>query len=61
MSKRKIALEIIRIEYATHGCSTVKAVRTYVENPISMVAYQAVAAAGIKQYEANKTEEKNER
>jgi len=52
MNERKTALEIIRIEYAKYGCSTVTALRAYVENRISNKAYQEAIDVGMKTYNA---------
>ena len=54
MNKRETALEIIRIEYAIHRCGTVKAMRAYVENPVSYASYMKAREAGKKQYIASK-------
>ena len=50
MNKRETALEIIRIEYAKYGCSTVIAMRAYVENHISAKAYKEAIDRGLKTY-----------
>jgi len=50
MNKRKRALEIIRVEYATYGCSTIVATRAYVENRISPQVFKEVRDAGIESY-----------
>lgn len=49
--KRKDALEYIRIEFATHGRATKKATRIYIENRISMKAFQEAASKGLAQHE----------
>lgn len=52
MSKRQTALEIIRIEYATHGKETQKSMRAYVENRIGWDARTTAMKRGVKIYEA---------
>lgn len=55
---RKTALEIVRIEFAKHGEPTEKALRMYVEGPISMEAYNKAAKTGLAQHNRIKKREK---
>jgi len=50
MNKRKRALEIIRVEYAKHGCSTIIATRAYIENRVSPQAFKEARDKGIESY-----------
>jgi hypothetical protein len=50
MTKRQLALETIRIEWALNGKDTQQSIRAFVENRISMEARNKVAAIGLKQY-----------
>ena len=49
-SKRTVAIETIRIEFATHGKSTMASTRAYIENRISADTYHAAAAMGLRQF-----------
>ena len=53
MNKRKIALEVIRIEYAKHGKETAISMRAYTDNRISWDARNVAVKAGLKIYRAN--------
>ena len=53
MNKRETALEIIRIEFATHGEATRASTRAYVENRISFDAYNRAARSGMDVYRKN--------
>lgn len=48
MSKRETALEVIRIEYATHGKETQKSMEAYVENRIGWDARTKAVKRGLK-------------
>ena len=61
MNKRETALEVIRIEYAKNGCSTIIAMRAYVENRISIEAYQKAIRKGIEQYNEGHKKENEEK
>jgi len=54
MSKRQIALDTIRSEYAKYGKETTQSMRVYVENRISGAARDVAIRAGLKIY--NSTE-----
>lgn len=47
---RKMALDIIRVEVAQHGEITLVALRTYLEQRVSMAAFRKAAAQGLRQY-----------
>ena len=47
---RKLALEMIKVEYAKHGEATQKSMRIYTENRISFESYQDAAKRGMKMY-----------
>ena len=50
---RKEVLEHIKVEYATHGACTDKAMRLYAENRVSYAAFVRAAEDGLKIYAAN--------
>ena len=50
MSKRKTALEVIRIEFAVHGVATEKSTRAYIENRISSNAYNEAVRSGLESF-----------
>jgi hypothetical protein len=52
-SKRKMAIENIRIEFAKHGKATRESTRAYIENRISSDTYYAAAKAGLRQFRSN--------
>ena len=47
---RKVALEIIRVEFAKHGEATRESTRAYVENRISVKAYTEAMQSGLRTY-----------
>ncbi|GAG16013.1 unnamed protein product [marine sediment metagenome] len=47
--KRKIALEIIRIEWAKYGKDTRESMRAYIENRISRQARNEAASARLRE------------
>jgi len=47
---RKVALDTIRAEYATHGDATTAAMRAYVESRVSYAAYTRAMKAGMMIY-----------
>lgn len=49
-SKRFLALETIRLEYAKNGCSTRESLRAFIENKISKSEYDLAAKKGIDIY-----------
>lgn len=51
-SKRKMAIETIRIEFAKYGKSTHESLRAYIENQISSDTYYAAAKAGLRQFKS---------
>lgn len=53
MTKRQQALERIRIECAKEGRVTQFALRHYVENRISMVAFREACNRGLAQHKGN--------
>ena len=55
MNKRGIALETIRIEFATYGKETQTSMRAYVENRIGWEARCTAVGAGLKMYNARNT------
>lgn len=50
-SKRWLALEVIRIEWARYGKDTRESVRAFIENRVSRVARNKAATIGLRQYE----------
>ncbi len=54
MSKRKTALEVIRIEFAKYGVATDVSTRAYIENRISRSAYDDAAQSGLRTYNQKK-------
>lgn len=54
MSKRKTALEVIRIEFAKYGVATDVSTRAYIENRISRSAYDEAAQSGLRTYNQKK-------
>jgi len=50
MTKRELALEVIRIEWAKYGKDTRESMRAYVENRISYAARNEAASKGLKIY-----------
>ena len=52
--KRKTAREIIRIEFATHGKGTAKAMRAFIEGGISFESYNLQRRKGLKIYNNSK-------
>lgn len=48
---RKLALEVIRIDFATNGKDSGKSSRAYIESGVSFAAFQDAAQKGLKQYE----------
>jgi len=54
LSKRYLALETVRIEFAEYGECTDIAVRTLIEQRISREAWNEAAAKGLRYYKAQK-------
>lgn len=50
-SKRWIALEVIRTEWAKYGKDTQASMRAFIENRVSKTARDEAAALGLRQYE----------
>lgn len=53
MTKREAALEWIKVEVATYGEITEKALRKYIENRVSYEAFKDAARRGMAIFEAN--------
>lgn len=51
MSKRQLALEAIKCEFAQYGKPTREAMRLYIENRISQKTYKEAAMRGYMMYE----------
>ena len=52
MMSRKTAIEVIRLDYAQHGKDTGTATKAFLNNRISLKAYQKAGAIGLSQYKA---------
>lgn len=53
-SKRWIALEVIRTEWAKHGKDTQASMRAFIENRVSKAARDEAAMLGLRQYDRRK-------